>query len=129
MAISPAGDELFYTLQYARGLISVILYSEKINGKWTTPEVASFSGVYNDLEPAFSPDGSKLYFVSNRPLQQDGNKKDYDIWYVIKEKGKWQQPSNADAAINSEKDEFYPCYRKTEIFILRVPLRAGKKTY
>src|SRR5436190_7033927 len=55
ITISPGGDELFFTLQYSRGLISAILYSQKINGKWTSPEVASFSGLYNDLEPAFSP--------------------------------------------------------------------------
>src|SRR5205823_2129770 len=54
MAISPNGDELFYTIQYGRGLISVVMHSKKNNGKWSTPEVASFSGIYNDLEPAFS---------------------------------------------------------------------------
>src|SRR5689334_13974761 len=44
MAISPKGDELFYTIQYGRGLISVVMHSKKINGKWSEPEVASFSG-------------------------------------------------------------------------------------
>jgi len=113
MSISPNSDELFYTLQYSRGLISAILYSQKINGKWTMPEVAFFSGLYNDLEPAFSPDGSKLFFVSNRPLQQTGSKKDYDIWYVTKENGKWQHAVNAGTFINSEKDEFYPSVTKS----------------
>lgn len=113
MAISPNGDELFYTLQYSRGFISAILYSQRINGKWTPPEVASFSGLYNDLEPAFSPDGGKLYFVSNRPLNQTGNKKDYDVWYVTKENGKWQHAINAGMFINSEKDEFYPSVTKS----------------
>jgi Tol biopolymer transport system component len=113
MAISPAGDEFFYTLQYSRGFISALLYSQKVNGEWTAPEVASFSGLYNDLEPAFSADGNMLYFVSNRPLSQSGNKKDYDIWYAIKEKGNWQHAVNAGAVINSEKDEFYPSITKT----------------
>src|SRR4030095_17159247 len=53
MAISPNGNEIFYTVQYARGLISVVMYTKKINGNWSIPEVASFSGMYNDLEPAF----------------------------------------------------------------------------
>ena len=113
MTISPGGDELFFTLQYSRGLISAVLYSQKINGKWTSPEVALFSGSYNDLEPAFSPDGSKLYFVSNRPLQQEGNKKDFDIWYVTKQNGKWQSIEHAGTAVNSEKDEFYPSVTKS----------------
>jgi len=112
MAISPDGDELFYTLQYARGLISTILYSQKVDGKWTSPEVAPFSGMYNDLEPAFSADGATLYFVSNRPVQPTGKKKDYDIWYVAKANGKWKQPVNAVKVINSDKDEFYPSIAK-----------------
>ena len=113
MAISPNGDELFYTLQYSRGLISVILYSQKINDEWTSPVVASFSGLYNDLEPAFSSDGNRLFFVSNRPLQQTGAKKDYDIWFVTKQNGEWKDPTNAEAPVNSDKDEFYPSVAKS----------------
>ena len=129
MAISPAGDELFYTLQYGRGFISALLYSQKINGEWTPPEVASFSGLYNDLEPAFSADGSMLYFVSNRPLSQSGNKKDYDIWYVIKEKGNWQHAVNAGAVINQERMNFILPLQKPGIFILHVLLMAGRRIY
>src|SRR6478735_5026823 len=68
MALSPDGNDLYYTLQWSYGLFSVILHSKKINGEWTKPETASFSGRFNDLEPAYSPDGQKLYFTSNRSL-------------------------------------------------------------
>jgi hypothetical protein len=112
MAISSNGDELFYTVQYGRGLISVIMHSKKINGKWTTPDVASFSGVYNDLEPAFSYDCSKLYFVSNRGLNNKHETKDYDVWFVTKENGEWVNPRNVGAPVNSNKDEFYPSLTK-----------------
>src|ERR1700757_5198657 len=64
MAISPDGNELFYTIQFTKGLYSVIMHSVKKTGVWGTPEVASFSGRYNDLEASFSPDGNKLYFSS-----------------------------------------------------------------
>ena len=88
MAISPAEDEIFYTIQYRGFTISVIMQSKKINGKWSKPEVAPFSGQFSDLEPAFSPDGSRLYFSSNRPVSGTG-KKDFDIWYIEREKGIW----------------------------------------
>lgn len=112
MAISPKGDELFYTIQYGRGLISVIMHSKKTNGKWSTPDVASFSGMYNDLEPAFSYDGTKLYFVSNRSLNNEHKTKDYDIWFVTKQNGEWVNQQNVGAPVNSEKDEFYPSLTK-----------------
>jgi Tol biopolymer transport system component len=112
MAISPDGNEIFYTMQYLRGLISVIMCTKEANGKWSSPEVASFSGIYNDLEPAFSPDGTKLFFVSNRGLNNEGKIKDYDIWFVTKENGEWTEAKNVGAPVNSEKDEFYPSITK-----------------
>jgi dipeptidyl aminopeptidase/acylaminoacyl peptidase len=113
MAISPDGNDLYYTLQWTYGAFSVILHAQKINAIWTTPETASFSGQFNDLEPAFSPDGRRLYFTSNRPLQGgDSSKKDYDIWYLDKKEGGWSGPYNLGPVINTDKDEFYPSTAK-----------------
>src|SRR5256885_5938312 len=107
MAISREGDEMFYTLQYNYGMISTIMYSKKINGKWTKPEIAAFCGKYKDLEPSFSYDGNTLYFSSDRPLTDTGKEKDYDIWYVTKVNGKWMHPENMQSPVNTDKDEFY----------------------
>jgi Tol biopolymer transport system component len=112
MALSPDGNDLFYTLQWSYGLFSVILHSQKLNGEWTKPETAWFSGRFNDLEPAYSPDGQKLFFTSNRPLQESDSSKDYDIWYLLRKGNGWEGPFNAGAVINSVKDEFYPSLAK-----------------
>lgn len=110
MAVSPTGDEIFYTLQ-TRGF-SAIIQVKKINGKWNEPETASFSGMYNDLEPAFSADGNILYFVSSRPLDKSGKQKDYDIWLVKKTNDGWGMPQNLGSPVNSAKDEYYPSVAK-----------------
>jgi Tol biopolymer transport system component len=108
MAISPDGNEMFYTLLANQNAFSTILVKRKLsNTKWSTSEVASFSGRYGDLEPAFSADGNKLFFSSNRPITGP-SLKDYDIWYVEKVNGKWSEPKNIGAPINTDKDEFYP---------------------
>lgn len=112
MAISPLGDEIFYTNQYRGGVFSTIMYSRKINGKWSKPEVASFCSRYNDLEPAFSSDGSKLFFASSRPVSVDAQK-DYDIWYVTKEKGVWGNANTVGSPVNTDRDEFYPSISRT----------------
>jgi Tol biopolymer transport system component len=113
MAISPDGNDLFYTLQWSYGLFSVIFHAQKQNGVWTKPETAWFSGRFNDLEPAYTPDGDRLYFTSNRPLKEsESGQKDYDIWYVQKKEKGWEGPFNAGPIINSEKDEFYPSISK-----------------
>jgi hypothetical protein len=112
MAISPKGDEIFYTMQFNYGMLSTILYAKKVGGKWTAPEVADFCGKYKDLEPAFSYDGTKLYFSSNRPLADTGREKDYDIWYVTKVNGKWGNPVNMKTPVNTNKDEYYASVAK-----------------
>src|SRR4051812_20578098 len=63
MAISADGNDLFYTVQWYFGLYAVILHAQRKNGKWSVPDTAWFSGRFNDLEPAFSPDGNKLFFT------------------------------------------------------------------
>jgi len=105
-AFSPDGNEFYFTLS-ARPINAMVCLKQE-NGRWTLPEVASFSGNYSDLEPAFSPDGNRLYFVSNRPTGDSGEPKDYDIWYVEKEETGWSRPVNLGAPINTDKDEFYP---------------------
>lgn len=112
MAISPDGSEMFYTIQANQNALSTIIRLKKLsNNKWSSPEVATFSGKYSDLEPAYSPDGSKLYFSSNRPIE-GANPKDYDIWYVEKTNNSWSEPKNLGPPINTKANEFYPSVTK-----------------
>jgi Tol biopolymer transport system component len=112
-ALSPDGKEIFYTLQSPQGIFQTILYMKKdAKGNWSKPEVAPFAGKYSDLEPAFTMDGNKLFFASNRPV--NGNEiKDFDIWVVEKENGKWGDPKNIGLPVNTEADEFYPSVTKS----------------
>lgn len=111
-AVSPDGTVILYTLQSPQGIFQTILEIKKqANGSWSKPAIASFAGKYSDLEPAFYADGKKLFFSSNRPV--NGNEiKDFDIWVVEKENGKWGEPKNIGAPVNTAEDEFYPCVTK-----------------
>ncbi len=112
-AISPDGTQILYTLQSPQGIFQTILeINKQPNGSWSKPVIASFAGKYSDLEPAFSADGKKLFFSSNRPL--GGTEiKDFDIWVVEKESGKWGEPENIGAPVNTAEDEFYPSVAKS----------------
>ncbi len=107
-ALSPDGNEIFYTLQSPARNFQAILYLQKdTKGNWSKPEVAPFAGWYSDLEPAFTTDGKRLFFASNRPIT--GNKiKDFDIWYVEKQNGKWGDAKNIGDPVNTRDDEYYP---------------------
>lgn len=107
-ALSPDGTEVFYTLQSPQGNFQTIIYRKKdTRGKWSKPAIAPFAGKYSDLEPAFTPDGKKLFFASNRPLSGNATK-DFDIWYVEKKGDQWGEPINPGEPINTSTDEFYP---------------------
>jgi hypothetical protein len=109
--ISSSQDEAFFTAQSYLGELSVIINIKKEKGKWSEPEIAPFSGGYQDLEPFLAPDGLRLYFASNRPLSDTTNKaKDFDIWYVQRENRNsgWLSPINIGPPINTENNEFYP---------------------
>ena len=75
------------------------------------PEVASFSGMYKDLEPFLSPNGLQLFFASNRVNNKSkAIKKDIDIWYVerVSLQSKWSAPKNVGPIINTKANEYYP---------------------
>lgn len=112
-AITPDGSEIYYTISTPQSSFQTIVVSRKDkNGKWSRPEVVSFAGTFSDLEPAFSADGKKLYFASNRPLQ--GNQpKDFDLWVVERTGNTWSEPKNLGTTVNKDSDEFYPSITKS----------------
>src|SRR5215470_2128176 len=81
-AFAPDGQTFFFakkTQSTLRSSVIVICFSTYRNGKWTPPQIAPFSGRYKDFNPALSPDGKKLFFISNRPIDEKP-KRDTDIW-------------------------------------------------
>jgi len=105
-AFTPDGQTVYFSKNVG-DRTGVIVLSRQTGGKWGTPEVASFSGQYSDYDPFVSPDGSRLLWISNRPVD-DKKKDDYDIWMVEKRAGGWGPPIHLPAPINTDAEEFYP---------------------
>lgn len=115
ISISKNQDEIYFTIQSPNEQVSKIAFTKKNNNNWSKPELVPFSSSFRDLEPFLSPNGLRLYFASNRPLQEtETTSKDYDIWYVERKNtsSKWSKPINIGLPINTEKDEFYPSVTK-----------------
>lgn len=108
-SISPDGKYLFFTgCNRPDGLGSCDLYvSHKSGNDWDTPFNLgpTVNSSYWDSQPAISPDGSTLYFVSNRPGGYGG----YDLWKTILDsEGNWGTPQNLGSDINTPYDENTP---------------------
>ncbi len=83
-----------------------IYMSQKVNGEWTEAvEVPFDSDNYSTGHPALSPDGKKLYFVSDMP----GSIGETDIFVVdVLAPGRFSEPRNLGPSINTERKEMFP---------------------
>jgi Tol biopolymer transport system component len=108
-AFTPDGTTLYFSKDSPAFNFWTICVSYFREGRWSVPEVASFSGQYSDADPFITADGSKFFFISNRPLTPgDKPKEDLDIWMMTKERTGWSAPVNLGAPINSNGSEWYP---------------------
>jgi len=83
------------------------------DGSWSVASKILTHNEYSFNDPFLTPDGKKLFFISDRPLGGTGSKKDYDIWYVERQTNGWSEPKNAGKNINSDKNEYYISFTKT----------------
>jgi len=108
-AFTPDGRTFYFTKRSVsyNSYLWVICRSRFAGNRWSPPEVAEFSGQYRDSDPFISPDGSKLFFISDRPVdgRPEGN---FDIWVMEIEGSGWGVPRNLGAPVNTLSVEFYP---------------------
>ena len=104
MVVSPGGDEIFFwTVEPVEGggtPKTTIYVTREQDGSWTSPEVAPFSGEYQDMYPALRPDGTRLFFQSDRPVDSAESEFKYNIWYVDREGERWGEAKPIGRPIN-----------------------------
>ncbi|MBS0010886.1 MAG: PD40 domain-containing protein [Bacteroidales bacterium] len=84
-----------------------IYYSARTNSGWKKGINIGrpVNSRYWESQPSLSSDGSRLFFVSNRPGGYGG----MDIWLsTIGKDGRWTEPANAGDLINTPGDEMSP---------------------
>jgi len=110
-AFSPDGATLLFLRSDFAEKDDTILISHRRGDGWSAPEVAPFSGQWHDSEPAFAPDGKRVFFVSNRPqragdtpvMAEMGGQRfaGTNLWYVERKAGGgWGEPVHVDGAHN-----------------------------
>ena len=110
ITFTPDGRTAYWAVSdefFPIGRQATIVYSRRTAGEWSAPRVASFSGVYPDLDPFISPDGSRLYFSTIRPVR-GRERADADIWVVTRSGAGWGEPKHLGPVVNSLYDELYP---------------------
>lgn len=115
VAFSPDQQTIYFTRNnYGKrlkrgkeGINHLKIYrSNFIDGEWTEAEELAINGEnYSTGHPCISPDGKKMYFVSDRP----GGYGQTDIYVVdILENGGFSEPENLGRTINTDAKEMFP---------------------
>ncbi len=106
---TPDGREVYFLKMapnFSRWTIFVSRYND---GTWSPPEVAPFSGQYQDADPYITADGKHFYFISDRPIEAGGERQSHhDIWVMEKSDSGWSSPRHLPAPVNSDADSYYP---------------------
>ncbi|MEO7326738.1 MAG: hypothetical protein ABIW82_18100 [Dokdonella sp.] len=89
---------------------NVICVTQLVDGHWSEPQVASFSGRYSDFGIAIATDGKRLIFSSDRPAEKaaEGGPPNVDLWAVDRDAEGWSEPRNLGARVNTPAAEAYP---------------------
>ncbi len=110
VAISPDGTSMIFAKGNdgkAKGYSEVNLFFTRFrNGRWSEPVPLSINVADAwDSAPAFSPDGTSLYFSSTRPDGFGGA----DLYVAkVNRRGRWVDVRNLGPEINTVGDEVFP---------------------
>ena len=102
MAFSNDGNEIYFTRRPNYNGSNNRIYATKFKDhQWSTPKLASFGMNTFEFEPTISPDGSILYFYSERDGERD-SRFDGDLWMSTRQGDDWSKPVFMKSPINKK---------------------------
>ena len=105
------GLRAYYTRNQlnSRGVKKLEIWESRfVNNNWTRGYKMFFNNKnYSYFHPAVTPDGKRLYYVSDEPTGLGGT----DIYYIEKDNdGSWKATNNLGQVVNTEGNELFPTF-------------------
>jgi hypothetical protein len=117
-ALTPDGRTAYFTQRSpttTTAPITAICVTHWLGDRWSEPEIAPFSGRYNDSGPNVSPNGRRLFFASDRPVPGRLNAQrgpdrppNVDIWVMERTAAGWSEPRDLGGPIDTPGIEQSP---------------------
>lgn len=103
-----------------------IYVSKKLGGKWSKPKTAPFSGKFRDADPFITPNGKRMFFISDRPDKKGGKARgNMDVWYMDLTAKGWGEPVHMGPEVNTGGDEWFPTTTKDGTLYFGSPRKGG----
>lgn len=109
LAFTPDGNTVFF--DRSQGKHKTIMVAHKVNGHWSAPQTAGFSGHWYDQDPALAPDGSYIVFSSDRPTTASAKQQFRtvngkasaisDLWKTTRQGDGWGKPVWLGSVVNA----------------------------
>ena len=127
IAMTKDGKEIYFCISDAS--VTGIFVTKLVDNKWTEPAIAPFSGKgFFDFEPHISPDGTKFFFLSNRPPPGKEAKPGWfyqKIWMMNRTDTSWREPQMVAEPISSENNEFFPSVTNEQVLYFTRSAKSG----
>jgi hypothetical protein len=107
LTFAPDGATVYFDQQ--AGWNGFIMEAHRVGTGWSAPQIAPFSGQWQDHDPAMAPDGSFLVYTSNRadvaggPALHGGH-----LWRVDRRGDGWGEPQRLPDAVNVGTSVYAP---------------------
>ncbi len=89
IAFSPDGNEIYFSRYTPGDDSNSIWVTRQVNGVWTWPRRAEFTGRCYNSEPFVTRDNRRIYFISNR----DSGENSFQLWTVTRAAAGWGPPT------------------------------------
>lgn len=117
--LSPNSNEVFFFSIDKKGKY-FLHYSKTENDLWLKPQKIFQINSGNNIHPFFSPDGTKIFFGTNRRIKPDKKVPYFNIWVSEKENDKWSEPIPLSHAINTGYESCGSFSNDNKLFFRRV---------
>ncbi len=107
-AIHPTDGRLLFTRSGFGHWWMTVMVASPVPGGFAPAEVAPFSGTFSDADASFSPDGQSVFFISDRPLDDQDTRGDFNIWRVPVTAVGFGNPTPLPEPVRSEGAEYFP---------------------
>lgn len=94
---APDGSEVYWAGKFTS---AKIYFMKSIGGNWISQETLQLPGMRTLRDPFLSPDGSKLFFLSEDRIPASATSGKENIWMVERDGGQWGTPQPLPGVVN-----------------------------